>query len=472
MQGKTKAGALSRVPLFARLSDDQLAWISERGTEVYLSPGQKIATQGDPADGFYVILEGRTEWTRNVGGQEVHAVTLGTGEVFAELILLSDAPYPTTGRALGEVHLFKLEPDAFWEMLGVCPQVLRGVLAISVERSQIHESVSQQQARLISLGNMAAGLAHELNNPATAVGRSAAGARETYSSLSSRAFDLAGHLTPVQRAYVSGLPREVAKLAEEAPEQDALERSDREDEISDWLDERGVEDAFDLTPALVEAGLDTAWLQDLANHVPAESLGNVLSWLAAEATGSGLLKEIETGAGRISSLVGAVKEYSYMDHTPSREEVDIREGIENTLTMLGYKLKKGDVEVIRDYEPDLPPISAYGSELNQVWTNLIDNAIDAVSGGVGKAGGHVWVRAARENGRVLVEVSDDGPGIPEELMNRVFEPFFTTKEVGSGVGLGLDIARRAVERHGGEIRATSEPGETRMEVRLPVEATA
>ena len=470
MQSTKVAGALRRVPLFAGLAEEQLAWISGEGTEVRLAPGQKIASQGEPADGFYVILEGETEWTRNVGGREFHAVTLRAGDVFAELILFLEAPYPTTGRALTGVLLFKLEPDSFWEMLAICPQVLRGVVRVATERSQIHEAVSQQQARLISLGNMAAGLAHELNNPAAAVRRSASQAREVFSSLSSRAFELSAQLTPEQRSYIAGLPREVAKLAKETPELDTLARSDRDDEVADWLDERGLEDSWELAPTLAGLGVNTGWLDDLTGRVPAGSLEDVLSWLGAEVTGDGLLREIEGSSGRISELVGVVREYSYMDREPSREETDVHEGLENTLTMLDHELKRGEVAVLREYDPNLPRIAAYGDELNQVWTALLDNTIDAARETAGYGPGQVRVRTAREDGRVLVEISDDGPGIPEEIMDHIFEPFFTTKEVGSGVGLGLDIARRAVGRHGGEIRATSEPGDTRMEVRLPVEA--
>jgi signal transduction histidine kinase len=470
MQDTIVAGVLRRVPLFSKPSEGQFAWISNKGTEVYLGPGEKIASQGDPPDGFYVILEGHTEWTREVGEREVRAVRPGPGEVFAELILFLDAPYPTTGRALDATHLFKLEPDAFWEMLGLWPQVLRSVLAIATERSRIHESVSQQQARLISLGNMAACPAHELNNPAAAVRRSASDARESFSSLSPRAFELAAQLPPEHRDCVSGLPEEIAKLAKEAPDLDALQRSDREDGIADWLDERGVGDAFDLAPILTGAGPEEDWSGDLAERVPVGVLGGVLSWLATELTGDTLPKEIESGAGRIFDLVGAVKEYSYVGHVPSREEADVREGIENTPTILGHKLKRGNVAVTRNYATDLPRVVGYGRDLTQVWTNLLDSAIDAA----GEAG-RVGIRAARENLRLLVEVSGDGSGIPEEVKERIFEPFFTTKEVGSGMGsgmgLGLDIARRAVEEHGGEIRAVSKPGATRMEVRLPVEAS-
>ncbi len=464
MQGATVAETLRRVPLFSTLPDDKLAWISDHGQEIGLDAGTKIASQGDPPDGFYVVLEGQTEWTRTVGKEEVFVVNLGEGSIFAELIMVLDAPYPTTGHAVSPVRLLKLDASAFWEMLRICPEVLRGILATSVERAELHESVSQQHGKLISLGTMAAGLAHELNNPAAAVGRSAQEAREVFLRSSARAVKLGGlDMSPEERALVAGLPQEVAGRAENAPELDPLDRSDLEDEVAIWLEDRGVEDACDLAPSIVGAGLDADWLEDLEARLPAGSVGDVLAWLTSELTGDELLREIREASARISELVAAVKSYSHMDKS-ALKEADVRKGLENTLIMLGHKLKKGNVAVTREYEEGLPTVCAYGGELNQVWTNLLDNAIDAVDGE-----GHVGVRAAREEDRVLVEISDDGPGIPEEIRERIFEPFFTTKEVGKGTGIGLDISRRVVvDKLGGDIRVTSEPGDTRFEVRLPV----
>jgi signal transduction histidine kinase len=461
--------ALGRVPLFSELPEEMLAWISERGEEIRLEPGTRIANQGDPPDGFYVVLEGKTEWKRKVGGQEVFVVTLGEGSIFAELILILDAPYPTTGHAVTPVRLFKLGAPSFWEMLRTCPQVLRGILATSLQRAELHESVSQQHAKLISLGTMAAGLAHELNNPAAAVGRSAQEAREVFRESSSRAVRLGAlEMSQQELAFVADLPAGVARLAESAPALDSLDQSDREDEVAELLEERGVQDAWELSPTLVGAGLDVEWLEDLSGRLCDEgSLGEVLAWLASEITGDELLREIRQASDRISELVGAVKSYSHMDKA-SQKEVDVNEGLESTLVMLGHKLKKGNVRVTREYEEGLPRVCASGSELNQVWTNLIDNAIDAVAGD-----GHIGIRTASENGRVLVEISDDGPGIPEEIRERIFEPFFTTKEVGKGTGLGLDVCYRiVVGRHGGDLRVVSEPGDTRFQVRLPMEGGA
>jgi signal transduction histidine kinase len=461
VQGATVADTLRRVPLFSALPDDKLAWISDHGQEVRFEEGAKIASQGDPPDGFYVVLEGETEWTRRVGGKDVFVVSLGEGSIFAELIMVLDAPYPTTGHAATPVRLLKLDRPAFWEMLRICPEVLRGILATSAE---LHGSVSQKHAKLISLGTMAAGLAHELNNPAAAAARSAQEAREVFRESSSRAVKLGAlNMSPEERAFVADLPEEVARLAESAPELDSLDRSDLEDEIAFWLEDRGVEDAWGLAPTLAGASLDVEWLDELDEQLPDGSVGEVLAWLAAELAGDELLREIRQASLRISELVGAVKSYSHMDKS-SLKEADVKKGLENTLVMLGHKLKKGNVRVLREYEEGLPPVCAHGGELNQVWTNLLDNAIDAVGGD-----GHVGVKAVREGDRVLVEISDDGPGIPEEIRERIFEPFFTTKELGKGTGLGLDISHRVVVKElGGDIRVTSEPGDTCFEVRLPV----
>lgn len=462
MAQATVTDALRRVPLFAGLPEGQLAWIAERGAEVRLPAGARLATEGDPADGLYVVLEGETEWTKRVGRQEAHVVTLGPGTIFAELILLLDAPYPTSGRAVTAVRLLKLEPDAFWQLLASCRQVLRGIVAVAAERSELHASVSQQQAKLISLGTLAAGLAHELNNPAAAVRRGVEGLQGVFGEVSDRALALGERgLTPAQRAVLAGLPREVAA----APDLDPLARSDREDAVATWLDARGVADGWDLAPAIVEAGIDVARLEGIAGQAPAGALGEVLAWLVAEVTAAGLLDEIGQGVARISRLVGAVSEYSFLDQAPL-QEVDVHEGLESTLVILDHKLR-GRIALTREYDPDLPRIEAYGSELNQVWTGLLDNAIDALAGADGA--GRIRIRTAREPGRVLVEIVDDGPGIPPAIQGRIWEPFFTTKNVGQGTGLGLDIARRIVAgQHRGDIRVESVPGDTRFQVRLPL----
>jgi len=457
------ADVLRRLPLFAQLSDDQLASV-ERGSEISLRPGDYVKKEGDPPEGFYVVIEGQIEWTSKIRQQDVYVQSLGAGEFWGHELLLTGKPYPVSGRALTAVRLYVLETDDFWRMLSDCPSILRNLVASLVERWGNLGVAEQQHAKLISLGTMAAGLAHELNNPAAAVGRSAQEAREAFRLSSAKAVELGALvMSPEERLIVAGLPEEVASRAENARELDSLERSDLEDEVALWLEDRGVEEAWNLSPTLVGAGLDAQWLDGLENRLSESSIGEVVAWLASEVAGEELLREIRHASTRISELVGAVKSYSHMDKAASRQ-VDVHAGLNSTLILLGHKLKKGDVEVVRDYEKNLPRVCGHAGELNQVWTNLLDNAIDAVDGH-----GRITIRTASENGRVLVEVCDDGPGIPDDARERIFEPFYTTKDVGEGTGLGLDIAHRVVvEDHKGDIRVLSEPGDTRFQVRLPI----
>ena len=453
---------LRRVPLFSNLSDEQLQCIAGLGTEIKLDRGTQIANQGDPPDGFYIILEGQTEWTRNVGGEIVPAVTLDAGEVFAELILLLDEPYPTSGRALTDVQLYKLSPDDFWKMLELCPGVMRRILKVAVERSQIHETVTQQQAKLISLGTLSAGLAHELNNPAAAVRSNVKNLETALQTLPSLALKLHQQpMTEEQIAFLSDLYQRATTAALSAAPLDAIAQSEAEETLADWLEVHEVANAWKLAPMLVTAGLDTAQLDDLTAHITFDCLGCVLTWLETTLTGIKLLEDIKLGSTRISELIAAMKNYSYMDQA-SLQKIDVHEGIENTLIILKHKLKYGMV-VEREYG-ELPRICAYGPQLNQVWTNLIDNAIDAANGN-----GHLWIRTAVDEEYLLVEISDDGTGIPLGVRPRIFDPFFTTKDVGKGTGLGLDIARRiVVGQHKGKISVESKPGETRFQVRLPL----
>jgi signal transduction histidine kinase len=454
---------LRQMPLFEHLSDEQFTSV-ERGSEMRLRKGDYIKRAGDAPDGFYVVIEGTIEWTSKVRGQDVFVQSLASGEFWGHEVLLTDKPYPVSGRAVTPVRLYALQTDDFWRMLSDCPSILRNLIAVVVERFGILEGAEQQHAKLISLGTMAAGLAHELNNPAAAVGRSAHEARETFRKSSARAVKLGAlDMSAEERLVVAGLPAEAAARAENTPELDSLGRSDLEDGVALWLEDRGVEEAWDLSPTLVGAGIDVTWLDDLEVRLQEDHVGDVVAWLASEVAGDELLREIGYASDRISELVGAVKSYSYMDKIASKE-VDVHAGLNSTLIMLDHKLKKGDVEVVRDYEKDLPPVCGHGGELNQVWTNLIDNAIDAVDGH-----GRITVRTASEDGRVLVEIADDGPGIPDDVRERIFDPFYTTKDVGKGTGLGLDISYRViVEDHKGDIRVLSEPGDTRFQVRLPI----
>ena len=454
---------LRQVPLFSNLKDEQLQCIAGLGSESSFASGTQIAKQGDPPDGFYIILSGQIEWMRNVGGEILPAVTLGAGEVFAELILLLDQPYPTSGKAVTDVQLYKLTPDDFWKMLEVCPGIMRHILKIAVERLQIHETVSQQQAKLISLGTLSAGLAHELNNPAAAVRSNVNNLESALQTLPSLALKLHQQaITEEQIAFLSNLYQKATDSALHASKLDSMAQSEAEDTITDWLEVHEVANAWKLAPMLVTAGLEARQLEEVTNHITPDCLECVLTWLETTLSSIKLLEDIKLGSTRISELITAMKNYSYMDQSPL-QEIDIHEGIENTLIILNHKLKYGMV-IERKYG-NLPHISAYAPQLNQVWTNLIDNAIDASSNGKG----HLQISTSVEGEYVLVEIADNGTGIPPEVQPRIFDQFFTTKEIGKGTGLGLDIARRiVVGQHQGKISFETEPGNTSFQVRLPI----
>jgi signal transduction histidine kinase len=322
--------------------------------------------------------------------------------------------------------------------------------------------MSQQREKLAALGTMAAGLSHEMNNPMAAVRRATGELEQVFQELPALVLQLSQQqLTQEQVKYLAALLLDVVERQQKASQLAPLAQCDREDELIDWLDDNNVSNGWKLAPTLVSVGLNAENLDKITQQVPTKSLGNILTWLEASLSGLGLLTELDNSSARVYELVKALQDYSYMDQAPL-QEVNVHDGLESTLKMMHYKLKD-DVIVTREYS-DLPRISAYGSELNQVWTNLIDNAIDAIGGK-----GQISVRTKCEPQQVLIEISDNGTGIPPEIQSRIFEPFFTTKGVGEGKGLGLDtVYRTVVGKHKGDVRFTSCPGKTCFQVRLPI----
>jgi len=441
---------LRTLPLFAGLSDPSCL---EAGEIVQFEAGKVLVTEGDPPEFFHVVLDGELRATRNYGDQTVLLGLAKRGTFVGEITLLLDSSSNATIRALKPCRLFRLSKDHFWQMLGTCPTVAQQIFREMATRVRNLEGYSQQRERLASLGTMAAGLAHELNNPATAARRATAHLGEVVENLQSFACKLHHLLSPEQWELLIDTSESTAPVA-----LDSITRSDREEEVANLLERQGVADGWKLAPAFVSASID---VPTLAGKFPGESLAPALGWLEATLSLNALLKEIDGSTTRISELVKAVKSYSHMDKSPM-QEVDIHEGIESTLLMLGHKLK--GVTVTRKFDRAIPHIMAYGGELNQVWTNLIDNAIDAVKGT-----GKICIATFLDDDQVVVEIADNGPGIPPEVQLHIFEPFYTTKGVGSGTGLGLMISNRIVaDRHGGEIEFESEPGDTRFKVRLPI----
>ncbi len=459
----TDIDILRHSPLFAEVSEEEIAAILADGEVITLQQGDLLFAEGTPATDFYILLEGDIQVTKQLNGQEVViAEHVDPGSFTGEVPLLTGTPYVATARAVQQTRGVRFDAETFQHMLVSCSPVTKAVLPTLASRIRSMEILTMQQEKLAALGKLSAGLAHELNNPAAAAQREAAQLRETLLSLQKMNFSL--HTNSSTVAVLTAFQDDAIQHTTHITILDPLEQSDREDELASWLDERRVANGYDLAPTFIESGLDIAAFEKLAQQVSEETLQSFLPILEKILQVLSLLYSVEQSTLRISTLVKAVKDYSYMDQAPL-QEVDIHEGLENTLTILHSKLKS--VTVTREYDSQLPHIQAYGSELNQVWTNLLDNASDALEDVAHEK--HIWIRTRHEQDRIVVEIADNGSGIPEDVQLHIFEPFFTTKGVGKGTGLGLDIAYRIiVGRHHGEVQVTSHPGDTRFLIRLPI----
>jgi signal transduction histidine kinase len=406
-----------------------------------------------------VLLEGEMQFMRTVDGREIVLdSTTRPGSWGGWLPQFEITPVALGARITSDSRLLRMPIDSIRYALNNGFPLTHHVLAGFMSGVRMFASVAVQQEKLAALGRFSAGLAHELNNPASAARRATNDLREALRNRDQSGILLVDYIDVGHFRQMLRLVQEVGHR--EAVRLDPLERSDREEAMGAWLEQQGVDDGYQLGAALVDVGVTIADLDAIRTQLPAAAFPAVIHWLEAATTADGLARLIESSVGRISALVSAIKQYTFMDHD-GQQEVDLHQGIDNTLLILHHELKNG-VEVIRDYDPSLPKVMTYGSELNQVWTNLIDNAVQAMD-----KDGRLMIRTCRDGDRALVEIGDDGPGIPEEILPRIFEPFFTTKSVGVGTGLGLDIVRRIVWRHGGDIRVESVPGDTRFQVRLP-----
>ena len=439
---------LRGVPAFSDLNEATIEWLAAHMDTLSFGEGEVLVAEGSPADDMIVVLEGELQ-----GRSDAGAVT---GLLpFSRL-----THYPATVRAMAPCRVARLHKDHFPELVERFPALAGLLVGIMADRIRYNTRDEQQREKMMALGKLSAGLAHELNNPASAASRAAENLREAVCGM--RAADLALDrlcLPADQRLLLSEAEEQLLATPPSAND-DALERSDREQAIGDWLEGRGLPDAWRLAGVLADAGFDRARATQLTAGFAPEVLAPVLDRLAAALSVTRLVEVIESSSRRISQLVKAVKEYSYMDQG-SEQEIDIHDGLENTLLILGHRLKRG-IQVKRDYDRSLARICAFGSELNQVWTNLIVNAIDAMG-----ETGELQIRTMRDGNGLMVEITDSGPGIPPESQPHIFEPFFTTKPVGQGTGLGLDTANRIVRKHRGSIRFESRPGRTAFQVHLP-----
>jgi signal transduction histidine kinase len=457
---------LQRVPAFAQLPPDQRAWLAEHGEVHDYEPGSVVFELGHVAEHMVAVLEGAIEIVFSVGGQLVPFLTQRQGMVSGLLPFSRMRSFSGSGRAVGPTRLYRIHQSLFDEMLHTAPSL--GPVLVSMMTDRVRETtrLTQQREKMMALGKLSAGLAHELNNPATAVRRAADALDEQLARLPALTRMLLVHGIDAEAlvrvaAWLGALQSRAA--ADATP--GALERSRLEQAVGAWLDERGVNESWTLVEPIVAAGLHPEDLQQLTEGVAGPALSDLITWLAGIIGAQSLVRDIRAASGRITELVGSVKIYSHMDRAGDRERTDLREGIDSTLVMLGHKLKRKNITLERVYAPDLPPVNAFAGELNQVWTNLADNAIDAMPDH-----GVLRVEAARDGGTAVVRVIDNGVGIPPEVQPRIFEAFFTTKPLGEGTGLGLDIVQRIVaQQHGGTIDVESEPGRTVFTVRLPIE---
>lgn len=450
---------LLRFPTFAGLPEEQIAWFLGQSQEINLKAGEVYAKQGDPPEAMFVLLEGEFEWRGDLGGDNT-VIPGKVGDVTGALPFSRMKQFTVTGRTLKEGRILRFPAALFPDLIQKMPELAKRLVGLMSDRIREVTRLEQQRDRLAGLGKLSAGLAHELNNPASAAKRAAAQLRDTLKRIKDASHELGRRdLTPTQKAEIEKLETSITQRQDIPP--DALTISDLEGQIDSLLRSHGQNDLWQLAAELAQRGIQPAAVESLFENLDAASARAALVRIAASVEMASLLNEIESSTSRISDLVGAIKQYTFMDQAPV-QNVDVVKSLETTLTILNHKLKRG-VTVHRDYQPIPLLVDSFGSELNQVWTNLIDNAIDAMNGK-----GELRVRTYREDDCVVVEIGDNGAGIPPDVVPHIFEPFFTTKGVGEGTGLGLDTVQRIVKKHRGNIQVRSKPGDTRFQVWLPM----
>jgi signal transduction histidine kinase len=457
---------LRPLSIFDGLTDEQLAELLEGGTEVHIEPGVELFREGEHADFWWVLVDGAIDLVRHVGREDTVVARMDVPGRWAGGFRAWDehGVYLATGRVVAAGRVLRVPAEVLRERASAWfpfgGHLIRGLY----HTARSIESTARQRESLVTLGTLAAGLAHEINNPASAATR-AAGALEIACAALLLSLGRLVH-EGVAAERLAALDALRGEIEPEAADPDPLALADREEALSSWLSRHGVEREWTIAPPLADAGVDLAWCERAATILEGPALEPGLEWVASTLSVAALLAEVKESTGRISELVAAVRSYSQLDRA-SMQQIDVADGLESTLVMLGHKLRDG-VTVVREYGADVPRITAYAGELNQVWTNLIDNAIDAMDGT-----GTLRLATRAEGDQVVVEIGDTGPGMPPEVAARAFEPFYTTKDVGKGTGLGLDIARRiVVERHGGTVNIDSRPGETVLRVRLPIRPRA
>ena len=453
---------LRKSPLFNGLSDQELQQLMDNAKPVSLRAGEILMKQGDPGDSAFVVVKGEFEIQKQSGQSLIKIDVRNPGDVVGEMALLSSGQRNATVISKTDSETLCISQEVFENLLSTSSSASLAVLHWVMSRLTQNEALLHQQEKMASLGTLSAGLAHELNNPAAAAQRSASQLKETQSKW----LDLTHQMEVVafqenQTDWFNGFMQDASRRFESPLKLDALEKIDLVDQLQTWLEANGTESAWELAPTMVNFGWNIEVLEKLNGELPQSLFHLSIQWLGTGCLMTSLLSEVLQTTERISQIVRAVKSYTYLDQAPLLE-VDIHEGLESTLLIMQHKLRQG-VTIKREYSPNLPRIEAFASELNQVWTNIIDNAIDAMHGK-----GEIKIKTYQEDNRVIAEITDNGPGIPEEIQSRILEPFFTTKAPGQGTGLGLHISHDIVaNRHHGQLLVESKPGQTKFKVILP-----
>lgn len=465
-----KLKKLEFIELFSDLDEKDLS-CDICGETVDYPAGQVMWQEGDEARYFMAVLEGTFQVYRIIKGQRLFISNFTKGMTGGELPLLAGTPHPGNAAAITNVKLLRIDEDNFWKMLAECVPVRKKILRNMAERLQELNILSFQREKLFSLGTMAAGLAHELNNPASAAKRASQNLIKTIDDFDFHSTEMLKWVMFKDPGREGFLFQPIRDIINTPVKLDSLTSSEHEDDLINWMEDQGVDDAWDMASTLVAAGFTRENLSEFSQQLVPKYIPSFLQWIHKEVEMRQLSQELKESTSRISDLVTAIKSYSYMDQNIQvAQKVDLHEGINNTLLILNHKFKIKNIKIIKEYGEGIPQVSAFGSELNQVWTNLIDNAIDAVP-----QGGTITIRTYVDDTcivsrTVAVAIMDNGIGISKEIQGKIFEPFFTTKGVGKGTGLGLEIAHRIiVNQHKGDIEVVSEPGNTVFTVYVPID---